>query len=460
MWVLLALVLGSGCSSETADLASAEKKKPASEAPITLLEESWPLVYATDEALAPLGAEPGWVALVMERDYKGAAEALGAKGGLPAARAHTEAAFLYRQSALISAYGLIEVYGKTPEPTDPVGVAHLLAVSYAITGDLDRAKAESLKLDAIEGDPTLPWHAPWKAWLRQDHAAAQASWPPDLSSLPGLSLPAPTPGVWPEIEANQLPHYSLPEREGSSASRDMADPGALVALALWHDAAAAKASPVDAANARSMRAGYLMPIELALSAPRGLLPKEMLFGSDLLVSGDIAFLTDLMGEAGTAAIDSHATTSLIAWLAKRSRGDGVKVSAELAVDEVTSLRNTLEAMAAAKAGGEEKGQHRRFAHIAYVGALRSLALVAEREGDREASGILRINALEHSEKERACPIGLLALAAWDASNRYPMRAQDILHNEARRYPSIEIARYGLDVLALRVGSERVETPGM
>jgi hypothetical protein len=42
-----------------------------------------------------------------------------------------------------------------------------------------------------------------------------------------------------------------------------------------------------------------------------------------------------------------------------------------------------------------------------------------------------------------------------------MRAQDILHNQASRYRSIEIARYGLDVLSLRVGSERSgETAGM
>ena len=42
-----------------------------------------------------------------------------------------------------------------------------------------------------------------------------------------------------------------------------------------------------------------------------------------------------------------------------------------------------------------------------------------------------------------------------------IRAQDILHAQARRYPSLEIARYGLDVLGLRVNAERVnETPGM
>jgi hypothetical protein len=104
---------------------------------------------------------------------------------------------------------------------------------------------------------------------------------------------------------------------------------------------------------------------------------------------------------------------------------------------------------------------RTFANIASVGATRCLALVAEAEGDRETAGRLRIAAMERSDKETANPEGLLALAAWDAGNRYPMRAQEILHAELARFPALEVARYGLDVLALRVSRERPgETAGM
>lgn len=450
------LLIGAGCvSSETPTPHEIEQ----SELPSALLEQTWPVTHAAEESLSAFSQEPGWVSLVMRREHKDAVTALGARGGIAAARAHTEAAFLYRQAALLTAYGLIEVYGKTPEPTDPIGVAHLLTVSYAITGQLSEARAASSRLDGVADDPTLPWHAPWKAWLAQGDKPA---WPPDLLSaaLPKLSLPPPAPGVWPEATASgELPHYSLPEREGSTASREMADPSVLVALALWHDAAANAASPEGAALARAARAGYTLPVEPVPAAPAGPLPEEILFGSDLLASEDAAFLADLLGSGGPGAVETHKDKSPIAWLASKSRKDG-RINAELAVDEVVALRSALERAATAKTNGEEKAHHRIFAGIGYVGALRSLALVAEREGDREASGILRINALEASDKERACPVGMLALAAWDASNRYPMRAQDILHNQAKRYPSIEIARYGLDVLALRVGSERVETPGM
>jgi hypothetical protein len=433
--------------------------------PAELLEQSWVVQLAAESSLGSFATEPGWAALIMRRDQREAVQRLGKLGGVPGARAHTEAAFLYRQAALMSASGLIEVYGKTPEPTDPVGTAHLLAVSYLVTGQLEPARQAAAQLAAVTDDPTLPWHAPWKAWMAgKDDAALRASWPPDLSGLP-VTLPPPTPGEWPELD--QVPHYSMPEREGSSASRDMADPSALLALALWHDAAAAAASPEGARLARALRTGYALPIEASspaflpsLSEP---VPLELLFGSDLLVPGDAAFLVDVLGDKGAGsisdAIDQHVQTSLLAWLASRARKDG-KVNAELAVDEINLLRDALLAAAAAKTEQQTQGHQRNFAGIAFVGALRTLALVAEREGDREASGILRINALEHSDKERACPVGMLALAAWDAGNRYPMRAQDILHNQARRYPSLEIARYGLDVLALRVGAERVETPGM
>lgn len=440
-----------GCSgSPTPDVSvQTPEGAPLVPAPNELVDATW-IVDAAPEAAVGAYASPGWVALVMTRDYGDAVRKFADAGGEPLARAHAEAASIYRQAALITAYSLIEVYGKTPEPSDPVGTAHLLTVSYAITNQLDLAREAAQKLSTTADPLTAPWHAPWKAWLD-----AGATWPPDLASLP-IGLPAPTPGQWPEV--TELPHYALPELAGSSASREMGDPGALVALALWHDAAAAAAAPAAVGALKSVRASYRMPIEPA-PASAGPLSPALLFGSDLLVPGDGAFMADLEGPAGPAAVEAHTSTSLIAWLAAQSRVNG-KIDAQRAVDVVSALRKALVEREAVKAGAE-LGHHRTFADIGYAGAMRSLALVAEREGDREQSGILRINAYEHSDKATACPVGLLALAAWDASNRYPMRAQDILHAQARRYPSIEVARYGLDVLGLRVGSERVgQSAGM
>ena len=160
-------------------------------------------------------------------------------------------------------------------------------------------------------------------------------------------------------------------------------------------------------------------------------------------------------------MDKHQGTSLIAALAVACRDEDGTINAEKAADVLAQFREQILARSSAQTNDKVQIHQREFANIALVGAFRNLALVAEVEGDREAAGLLRINAMEKSEKSTACPVGLIALGAWDASNRYPTRAQEILHSQARRFPSLEAARYGLDVMALRVSRERPgETPGM
>lgn len=443
----LGLIAGCGGSVQT-DLNTRSEGQTA-EIPTERVDQTWPVRMATEADFGPYAAKGGWVSLVVRRNYKVAVEQLGREGGLAGARAHVEAAAVFRQAALLAAHSLIETYGETPEPTDPVGTAHLLTVSYAITGELDKAREASARLEGAD-DPTLAWHGPWKEWL-----ASGATWPPDLSALP-LDLPEPAPGTW--ASTPSPPHYTLPE-QGVDTKRDMADPGVLVALALWHDAAAEKSAGDQAPLVHAYRAGYRLPVEPKVAAA-GPLPMELLFGADLLVPEDAAFLVDLHGDKGAAAVDAHKDSSLLAYLASISRQDG-KIHAETAIDVVSRLRDLLVERAAARTDNAPQRHQRQFADMAYVGAFRSLALVAEIEGDREVSGLLRINALERSEKATACPVGLLALGAWDASNRYPSRAQEILHAQARIFPSLEIARYGLDVMALRVSRERTgETPGM
>src|SRR5690606_444670 len=69
---------------------------------------AWPIQMAEEAAVQPFAENPGWVALVMERDGRRAVEQLGAKGGMGAARAHAEAAALYRQAALTAANALVQ----------------------------------------------------------------------------------------------------------------------------------------------------------------------------------------------------------------------------------------------------------------------------------------------------------------------------------------------------------------
>lgn len=418
------------------------------------LDQTWVVELATEEALAPFAEQPGWVALVMKRNLEEAVRELGVGGGLGAARAHADAAAMYRQAALLAAHSLVQTYGRTPQPTDPIEAQHLVAIGRLLQGEVALARAS---YKDVEGTRALAWREPWVRWT-----SGRASWPPDLSALP-LELPEVTVGRWPR--AGKLPHYWLVERhpltgEAGVSKRSMADPSALVALALWHEAAARTAAGDQAALLAPYRAGYHLPVELPLTPAGEPLPRALLFGSDLLTPWDGDFLVALHGAEGAAAVDTWAERSLLAWLAQQARVEG-QVDAEQAQELVMALRDDLMRRARGRTEGHAQGHHRQFADIAMVGALRSLALVAEVEGNREVSGLLRIRALELSKRATACPVGLLALAAWDASNRYPMRALDILHDQARRYPSLEVARYALDVLALRVSHEQpADAPGL
>ena len=449
-WMLsLGVFCAVGCGGQpTADTDAPQKE--LLQFPQQMIEQSWPVLMADDEIRRPYQDSAAWVTHVMSREYGRSIEQFGPDGGINVARAHADMADLFRQASLLSANALIQTYGKTPQNTDPIGAAHLLAVSYSLVGDLNEARKQSARLDGVK-DPSIPWHEPWKQWL-----AGDATWPPDLSGMP-FKLPEVAPGTWPKIDG--APHYSLPERGEEQRLREMGDPGTLVMLSLWHQKAAKMAAGDQNAVIDTYDARYRWPIEGSVQDTVDL-PMEFLFGADYLVPADGPFMAALVGEEGAAAVNEYKDKSLIAFLAANSRLDG-KFDATVANDQVMRLRDVLVEASAAKSDNTVQGFHRVFADVARVGALRNLSLVGEIEVDRETGGKLRIGAMELSEDAAGCPVGLISLAAWDAANRYPVRGQEILHNQSRRYDSLNTARYALDVLALRVGRERIDqSPGM
>jgi hypothetical protein len=440
-----------GCSGEESapvaeGAAEEEKRMLAPE----LVDESWVVKLATNDALGPFVSHPGWATYVMKRDYKGAIKAFGANGGQPLARVHEDAASLYRQAALLAAHAFIETYGETPSDGDPAGTAHLLTVSYSILGDLESARASAAKMATFQDDPTLVWHKPWAEWL-----GGAAEWPPDLSSLP-VEVMEPTPGQWPGV--GELPHYQLPEQTAEKRLRDMADPGILVSLALWHSAAARAAAPDEAGRLDTYSSRYRLPVEGAMASGTEALPIEYLFGSDFGFIKDAAFLNSAskdsaaLAEGGSVEKDGSGLEAMVLLGMK----DGAMDSGNFA-DAASNYRDLLVERAAVKTNGSVQGFHRTFAGMARVGALRTAAEFAQAKQDQETSGKLRILAMEAEGSMEtsnndyvSSPLGMLSLAAWDAGNRFPTRGQEIIHNLAKRYESLEAARYALDVLALRV----------
>ncbi len=443
-WIPTALLLLSSAVF-SAPVEAGEGTDPAVAAkeaiPLDLIAKSWPMSFATAaEQEQWASTSRGWRTLFIDRNYALATQEFGADGGLRTARGHAEMAALYRQAALVSANAYIQAYGKTPSATDPVGAAHLLSVSYAITGDLEKARTYSKVLDQY-ADPTTTWHAPWNAWL-----ASGAAWPPDLTALP-TTLPEPTPGAVPELPA--FPHYDLPEQGGSTQLVEMADPGALIALSLWHETTARSLAGGNAPWIDTYIARYRLPVEPHTTGVS--LPNEMLFGSDFATPEDAAFMAALTGAQGLTAVDAYASKSLIAALVGPSRVNG-KIDPDKALELTVAVEAQLIEQLKAKAGTEES-VHAAFADIVQVGLLRNLALVAELEGNHEASGLLRGFALARSINATDCPTALLSLTAWDAGDRYVRRGHEILQRAEQRYPTVAAARVALDQLSTKVAAE-------
>lgn len=458
-WLCVGLLSGCGAGSDDPAEETIEQAGPATGAaaiPESMLDETWAVHFST-AGKGQLESQPAWVTAFIKRMYPKAAQMASTSGmdALSVARFHTDAAAVYRQAALLSAYSILQVYGEDPRPTDPVGAAHLLTVSHAIVGDVKAAAAAADKMKAASQDPTQPWHAPWAAWL-----ASGEAWPPDLSALPVELPPVTLEGEPPVVR--DLPHYQLPE-QGTDSVRDMADPGALLALAFWHDQASLQAGGEEhATRLKAYQAPHRLPVEPAVSWDEPM-PVGMLPASDLLHPWDGAFLAAVTGPQGAEAVEAYKDRSLIARAAALSRVDG-KVDAELATDLVTDFRARLLARMSALNDGHVDQSQRMFADVSVAALFRSLGVVAEVEGTREVSGRMFIHGFDRdstNSKRLPCPVGSLALGAWDASNRYPVRALEIVHKFSRGYPSLEVARYSADLLGLRVSRERPgESAGM
>ncbi|MEM6928891.1 MAG: hypothetical protein AAF602_18270 [Myxococcota bacterium] len=413
------------------------------------LDATWVVQLVPDEALAPFAQEPGWVTLVVKRDIKSAVAQLGPRGGVAAARAHAEAAALFRQAARLAGESYVQTYaGPSAQPTDPAGTAHLVSVGHGLGGDLAAARTASTQARSLDGDPTRPWHAPWAIWLDRGTGT------PDLGDLP-LELPPPSVGGWPELGAE--PQYALTERSERRATRDVGDPLALVALGEWHAQAARLAAPELEPALDRLRAAQSLygppPASGEIEVPIGLL-----FGGDLLVSGDVDFLAAVRrasspGDVRTA-MATHRDDSVVAAIAEAARTDDGLDPARV-VDLAEDLRQALLARAAAARGGPEQGQDVQFADMARTGLLRSVGLVAEGLGDREVSGRILLAAWDTSHGAAADPVGRLWFATWDVTNRYPLRAAQTIHQESQRTPSLTAARLAVDVLNLRVNRENV-----
>lgn len=458
-WSASAFLLALGCGSapDPAEDPAVSTPEPESSGPVFpggVVGSSWPGRMATDATRAPFEQQGGWAALVMQRDYPAAMAAFSGEPPLPLgqARVHLELAAAYRQALLLGAHATVQVHGENRRDEDPPHVDCLLAVSYVLLADGERAQAARPGCEA-SGDADLVEHA--VAWL--DWHQGGAVWPPAsaLAATPGQPGDAVV-GALPD--AGQLPHWTTKDLvEGLEIQ--LASPAGLLGLALYHEDAALTALGDAASAGQAFLTPWRIPAEPAGTPEVEVeLPAELLFGSTLLLSADAWFLADLARGQGLAAIDAWKDRSLqAAAVAPCVDTTAGKVDVTCALEAATGGFDQLRTAQEIISGGEQ-GFHRPFAELGRLGVVRAAELAAAVAGDEEAMGLLRLNALDFSIGSSAEPHYLLSIAAWDAGNRNSSRATESLHAQVGHIPGAEVARYPLDALHVRMSRE--SAPGV
>jgi hypothetical protein len=448
----LVFVLAAGCDGGEPVVGGPQGSDPGVVIPGALVGRTWPVLMADEAIRAPFEQHPGWAALVMQRDHPGALAAFSAEPALPAgqARVHAELAASYRQAALLAAQATVQVWAEERREEDPPEVDCLVGLSQIILAQ-DTAIASLTACTANVSGPIAEEATAWLAWKQAGAAEALAQ---PFAATPGHP-PAPVVGGLPDVSA--LPVYILHDRV-EAREIPAASPMTLVALAGYHESAAVLALGGEASIPALLLAPWRLPMELVPALPAGTLPIEQLFGSPLLVAEDAGFLADLSHGQGLAAVSEWKDRSALA----AAIGPCVDLAARTvdpacAVERAGRAFEQVRAAMEIKSGGEQ-GYHRPFAEMARLGVVRAAEMAAAAAGDEKPMGLLRLSGIDLSLGAAAEPHYLLSIAAWDAHNKNSSRASETLHAQIGHIPGVEVARFPLDALHVRLSRE--SAPGV
>jgi len=441
----LLLAYNVGCSGDEAALGSVdETPTPATSVPAELVATSWQVRMAKTEVRAPFEGRPSWVSYFGNRRDEALRAFKSENDSAALARAHTEYAAMYRQAALLAANATLQVYGADRQPTDPAEADYLLGVSGVLASSAEHAAKLGASRESRAGD-IAPRDAAWSAYVAAPGAEA-------ADKAAGVDRVA---GALADLPGADRLTLELP-LQGEPGTVAAGDPGELWALSRWHEARAREADPSAGETIDQALDPYRLPFETP--PERGAAPATdtWLFMSPWSSAADVQYVANVA--AGRDTTGAMATASLFAAVAQTCTREGNRLDVDCVVDEAAHVGSAIEDGMAAANGGQPDGFHRPFADYARAGVLRALDLVARARGDADASGRLRINALDRSLGAAADPLFYLFVAAWDAGNRNTPRAAEIVHQNLSMLPGLHLARAPLDALHVRLSRNAV--PGV
>lgn len=424
-----------GCGDDGASTPTAESVVLAA-VDGALAADSWPARMAHDDQRSRFESHEGWRQM-FEYELGPARETFGAGGdarGL--ARAHQRLADLYGAAALLAANATVEAYLTDAQPTDPAHMTYFIGVSELIRGNT--AKGTEL-LKAVDGVDDLVRRA--AAWRSIDGKTATLN---ELVNISGPLGPV-SPGTEPPVSA--MPHFELAEQTEKANRLGVNDPTALLARAEWHKAAAAQAAPeTDQGVLGQLGVRYATLAVAEETHPVLTVDDAWLFAGSTLSAADAAFIAEAK-VGGVESIRSWADRSVLAAALTDAVVDGT-IDPQRVQDAGFALSKQLAALMA-DIGGGVMGFHRPFTQRARIAVLQAGMIAADANDQYRDAGILRLNALERMEATGIDPVFAIAVAAWDAGNRNPLRAEEILHQFRSSYPALSAAKPALEALHLR-----------
>ena len=431
---LVFAVLAVGCGDE-------ESSSPTPVAPVAVVDpvlaaDSWPARMAHDDQRSRFEQHDGW-RQVFDHELNSALSSFSA-GGDPRglARVHQGLADLYASAALLAANATVEAYGTDAQPSDPAHMTYFIGVSQMIRGDHE---AGNKLLKSVTGMDALVMRA--DAWMKLTTDDAT------LAELEAISGPLGDVQAGMEPPVASLPHFELTERTEKANRLGVNDPTALLARAAWHRAAAGAAAPeTDQGILNQMARRYSIASSAVQTHPVLDVDDAWLFAGSTLSAADAAFVAEAKA-SGVESITAWSDRSVLAAALSNAVVDG-KLDPQLTQDAGFGLSKQLSALMA-DVGGSVMGFHRPFAQRARIAVLQAGMIAADANDQYRDAGILRLNALERMESVGTDPVFAVAVAAWDAGNRNPLRAEEILHQFRTSYPALSIAKPALEALHLR-----------
>lgn len=411
------------------------------------VERTWVFKAADPQWRGQFEGDPGWEAL-FNRDYE---SALSGSSGPGAVRMYAEFASVYRQATLMHAHATNHIYHTDRQDEDGNDTLYLRGVARSILGQYDTAKSD---FTAVENEKLKGMSAQWVSIL-------DGGWTPD-KKIEGSFVNVPPVKQGAKFRPESIPHFTIATTvEGASA--DATDSTELWVRSRWYEAVSREVSKQASLDSRWIdvfMAPWVVPMEfeVAKSSSASILaelkPSAMdvswLFLSRNLVVEDALFLYALQfSDAPSETLDEWSQSSLLAKILQGCIQDG-KLDVPSVLDAAGQLElDILEAMKTKQ--GKEEPFYPLFADFAEQAVLIAGVTVAERLDQREDSGRLRLNARDLALQNSKDALFLTAFAAWDVANRYPLRAQDMVHKYSGDFPAFKVAGHPLGTLQIRLG---------